>query len=322
MHLHRLTLPLLSSLTLPGLAHAELNIITDIQPVQSLVAQVVGDLSEPGVLVTGSASPHDFAFRPSQAAQMQDADVVIWVGESLSPWLEDPIATLAGDAIVLELLATPGWTPLDFREDAAFAHGHAEADDHEDEEHDEHGNHDDHATHDHGAFDPHAWTSPEVAVAWLDAIAETLAQADPDNADTYRTNAEAAQESLVQLTAEISAQLDPLRGQDFLVAHDSLQYFEAAFDFPATGAIAFTDASRPGPARIRAMQARMAEDDIACILTDPQTSTDWAELVSEGMVVRLVPADTTGAFITPGPDHYSATIRALANSLTECLSPT
>ena len=77
---------------------------------------------------------------------------MFWIGEDLTPWMEDAVETLATDATVTTLLEADGVKLLDFREGALFeAHDH---DDHDDEEHAAHDDHDDHDDHTHDAYDP------------------------------------------------------------------------------------------------------------------------------------------------------------------------
>ena len=52
-------------------------------------------VGEPGLILPPGASPHGYALRPSEARLLQDADLVVWIGPALTPWLADPIATLA-----------------------------------------------------------------------------------------------------------------------------------------------------------------------------------------------------------------------------------
>ena len=129
-------------------AMAEVPRVTaDIAPVHSLVAQVMGDLGEPALLVRPGASPHGYSLRPSEARALDQAELVVMVGESLTPWLMQSVETLAGDARVMHLLDAPGTTLLEQRSGATFdRHDHA----HDDEDHDDHSAeaHDDH--HDHG----------------------------------------------------------------------------------------------------------------------------------------------------------------------------
>ena len=113
------------------------SVAVDIAPVHSLVARVMDGLGTPNLIVQPGASPHGYSLRPSEAAALQDADLVFWIGEDLTPWLEDAIDTLAEDAAVTTLLEADDTILLEFREGALFEahdHDHGEAEPHHDAE--------------------------------------------------------------------------------------------------------------------------------------------------------------------------------------------
>lgn len=145
-----------TSVLMGGTAMAEVpNVVADIAPVHSLVARVMEGVGTPSMIVQPGASPHEYSLRPSEAAALQEADLVFWMGEDLTPWMEDAVETLASGAAVTTLLEADGTTLLDFREGALFEahdHGDDDHDDHEDEE--EHG-HDDHDHEEHAEADDH-----------------------------------------------------------------------------------------------------------------------------------------------------------------------
>lgn len=58
-------------------------VVTSIKPIHSLVAGVMDGVGEPELLVKGAASPHTYTLRPSDAAMLQDAPLVFWVGPGL-----------------------------------------------------------------------------------------------------------------------------------------------------------------------------------------------------------------------------------------------
>jgi len=337
------------------------DVAVDIAPVHSLVARVMDGVGTPDLIVQPGASPHEYSLRPSEAAALQDADLVFWMGKDLTPWMADAVETLSNDAAVVTLLETEGTILLDFREGALFEahahgdesheehdhsgehdreeHGHEEHDheehahDHDEHEHgeDEHGHgetahgndshagdHDDHG-HAHGSHDPHAWLSPENAVTWLNLIASQLSVLDPDNAGAYFANAAAAVGEMETLSAAVSVILDPVRGGNFIVFHDAYQYFEVAFDFPASGAISLGDATDPGPARIAEIQGRIVEETIDCVLAEPQYNPGLVATVLAGTDANTGVIDPLGAALEPGPDLYSQVIRNLATTLAECL---
>jgi zinc transport system substrate-binding protein len=338
----------LTAMLMAGTAMADVpRVAVDIAPVHSLVARVMQGVGEPSLIVQPGASPHEYSLRPSEAAALQDADIVFWVGEDLTPWMAGAVETLAAEADVTTLLEVDGVTLLDFREGALFEahshddgdHGHEEhaegeahdhdheehaegdAHDHDHEEHAEADAHDHDHDHDHahGAHDPHAWLSPENAAVWLDVIAAELSSADPDNAGTYFGNAAAAKQELAAVSAEVNAILDPVRGLSFVVFHDAYRYFETAFDFPASGAISIGDAVDPSPARIAEIQGRVADEGIQCVLSEPQFDPGLIATVMDGTEANTAVLDPLGSDLEPGPDLYPQLLRNLATSLAGCL---
>ena len=289
-----------------------------------------------------------------ESLALDNADAVFWIGEGLEPWLEGSLEALAGDAHVIQLLEADGTTTLAFREGATFeahshdhedhdddhAHDHEHEHDHEhghDEEH-EHGeehdhdhndhahddhDHEDHAHdehhHHHDGNDPHAWLDPENGRVWLDAIAAELSELDPENAETYRANAEAGKADIEALIGEISAQLEPMQGTNFIVFHDAYQYFETRFDVPASGSITLGDASDPSPARIEEIQEKVSELGVSCAFTEPQFNPDLVATVFRGTDAKTGVMDPLGADLEPGPNLYPELLRNLASSLTSCL---
>jgi zinc transport system substrate-binding protein len=212
--------------TLPLAAQADTpRVVTDIAPIHSLTAQVMGDLGTPDLLLPPGANPHDYALRPSDAEALSAADLVVWVGHGLTPWLEDPLDTLAPQATQIELIETEGWPALDVRELEKI-----HVDDHEDGHDDDHGDEhhgDDH--HDHGDIDPHAWLDPTIAAVWLDIIAAGLSTIDPENAATYQANADTAQAALSVMDQAIATDLADLAGRPYLLPHDGYQFFYTVF---------------------------------------------------------------------------------------------
>ena len=291
------------------------NVAVDIAPVHSLVARVMQDVGAPDLIIRSGASPHDYRLRPSEAKALQDANLVIWMGKELTPWMEDAVKTLSTEAAILTLLEKDETTLLEFRESVLFEeHDH---DNHSDEDHAETEDQD-HDEHAHGAHDPHAWLSPKNAKIWLNLIAAQLSTADPDNASTYFVNAAAAVTEIDTLMADVSTMLDPIRGNSFIVFHDAYQYFETVFEFPASGAISLGDATDPSPARIARVQDRIQEQKIQCVLAEPQFKKGLVVTVLEGTDAKTSIIDPLGDALEPGPALYPQLIRNMAKTLVDC----
>ena len=298
------------------------NVAADIAPVHSLVSRVMEGVGAPKLVIKSGASPHDYRLRPSEAKALQDADLVFWMGEELTPWMNGALETLASKASITTLLDQEGVTLHDFRESALFeAHDHDEDKDHKDhDDHDDHDDDNDHKDHDdHGGHDPHAWLSPENAKLWLNIIASKLSVADPQNAASYFMNAAAGQAEMEEMIVEVNVMLKPVQGGKFVVFHDAYQYFENDFDFYASGAISLGDSSDPSPARIQKVQKRIRDEGIQCVLAEPQFNEGLVVTVMEGSEATASVIDPLGAELNTGPNLYTQLIKNMAKTLRDCL---
>ncbi|MEZ8079947.1 zinc ABC transporter substrate-binding protein [Enterovibrio norvegicus] len=322
------------------------SVAVDIAPLHSLVSQVMEGVGEPDLLIPAESSPHEYTLRPSQAKALSNADVVFWMGEGLTPWLEKALDNVAGSAEKVEMLALEQTHTHEYREGATFEahsdHGDEHHDDdhhdkHDDEHHDDEKHHDEHKDHDghkdhdahkdegghhghdHHGNDPHAWLDPENAKAWVAVIQEKLSAVDPDNASTYKNNAAEATASLNALIADTNAKVSKLGDVKFIVFHDAYQYFEKRFNVIATGAISLGDAEDPSPKRIKEIRETVQKLNVNCVFTEPQYNPGLVKNVFEGTSITTIGVmDPLGASIPEGSKHYQALIEAMVNSLSQC----
>ena len=157
---------LIALLTTISISKAEIKVVASIKPIHSLVSYVMDGVGKPDVIVDGYNSPHGFSLKPSHAKMIENADLIIWVGEDLEAFLEKPLNTIAKKAVNIEIMNLSGINKLKFREKNIFEghddHGHG----HKEKKHDDHGHkkakHDDHGhdKHAHGEHDAHVWLDP------------------------------------------------------------------------------------------------------------------------------------------------------------------
>lgn len=292
-----LLLPLLASPL-----HAEPpKVVTDIAPVQSLVSMVLGTV--PPVLTGPADDPHHMALRPSQARALAQADLTVWIGPALTPWLSE----VADPARSLILLDTAG-THLRGADDHHAEEEYARHEDHEEETHTGH-------AHAKGLPDPHAWLDPDNAHLWLTAIAKALAAIDPSGAATYTANAAAASARISALQTELQTTLTA--PPTILTAHNAYGYFTAAYAIPTAGALTGSDAETASAARLRALRSALTQSPSPCLFTEPGSSAAlFAALGVDPSKVRTL--DPIGAALAQGPDLYPALLRAMANTIATC----
>ena len=137
--------------------NAEIKVVTTIQPLHSLISNVMGNKGKLDLILEGTASPHSFTLKPSHAKMLENADVIFWIDKDLESFLEKPLKSIPKKAKVVHLMDISGLEIHKFREKNIYGghddhdkHGHKE-DKHDD--HEKHGHkedkHDDHDKHGH-----------------------------------------------------------------------------------------------------------------------------------------------------------------------------
>lgn len=285
---------LLCLLPLPALAEVPV-VITDIPPVHALVAQVMGDLGAPVLLLARGADEHDFQLRPSQMQSIEDAGLIVWIGPELTPWLDR--ASQSSGAVKLGLLGAAGTKTRGFTEIAEAG-----------------------APEEAGSTDPHAWLAPQNALIWLPKIADELSRADPDHAGTYAANAAAAAIRITVLDDEIKTILAPVLSRPFVTYHNAYGYFAGHYGLAYAGALANGEAAEPGAAHLSALRGLLADGNIACVFPEAQHDPALAAQLLEGTTAEMGGAlDPVGSTLDPGPLAYDALLRSIATTLVDCL---
>ncbi|MFD1326934.1 zinc ABC transporter substrate-binding protein ZnuA [Mycoplana ramosa] len=293
-----------------GTARADTpNVVVSVKPIHSLVASIMQGVGEPKLIVEGAASAHTYSMKPSNAAALQDADVVFWVGHGLEAFLEKPLQALAEGATIVALEDAPGLTKLKFREGGAF-------------EPDEHADDEDHGAQEHAhaeGYDAHLWLDPANAKAMAAAIEKVLSAKDPANAITYEANLSALNANINSLDKEITDTLAPVKDKPFIVFHDAYQYFEHRYGVRAVGSITVSPETMPGAERLSQIRQKVAKLGASCIFAEPQFEPKLINVVMEGTPAKSGILDPEGATLAAGSNLYIELMRTMATSLRQCL---
>ena len=296
---------------------AEISVVTSIKPLHSLTSYIMEGVGEPELIIDGVASPHNFQIKPSHAKMLQNADLVIWIGEDLESFLPTALKSIPKDAVVFELLDQSGLKKLKFREKNIFEghddHGHDEhakkKDDHDDHGHDDHG-------HGHGSFDPHIWLDPANAKVIVKKITNQLSKIDKDNASTYKANSKKVIKDLDGLIKEVKNEIN--KDASFVVFHDAYQYFEKRFGLSVIGALTVNPDVMPGAEQLSEIREVIEHEKAKCIFSEPQFNPNIINSIASDTGVKTGVLDPLGANIDKGKNMYFDLIKDMSNSLKDC----
>jgi len=283
---------------------ADVNVVTTIKPLHSLISNVMKGVGEPSLIIEGTSNPHNFVLKPSHAKLLQDADIIFWIGEDLEAFMEKPLSSLAKDTKKISFMELGSIKKLKFRENNIF-------------DHDDHDDHEDHDEHNHGEFDAHLWLDPVNAKKMVLEISHELSELDPTNKNSYKANADKTIEVLDRLIEEVNQSLS--KDISYVVFHDAYQYFEQRFEVTSAGALTLNPDVLPGAKQIVDIQNLIKKKNIKCIFSEPQYNPKIIETLANDTNTSTGIMDPLGAYMDKGPSMYSKLIIGIADSIKNCI---
>lgn len=286
-------------------AHADVEVLTSIKPLQLIAAAVQDGVGTPQVLLPPGASPHHFALRPSDVRRVQSVALLYWIGPDMEGFLPRVLKGRSQPSIALQEL--PGLQLRHFGE-GEHAHEH------------EHGGEDEH-DHDHrpGTLDAHLWLLPHNARVIAAKMAADLAAADPANAARYQANLTAFGTRLDALDQRLKTRLGGVASKPFFVFHQAYDYFEAAYGLEHAGVFSVATEVQPGARHVAQMRERLQAAGPTCVFSEPPLRPRLAQTLSAGLPVKLAEMDALGAKVKVNAQGYEQLLEDLAEQLAGCL---
>lgn len=332
MHLRRLgglaATALLAPLALaacgPGAAtgasgEQALQVLASFYPLQFVAEQVGGDLVDVENLTPPAADPHDLELSPARAREISTAGVVLYLS-GFQPAVDEAI-TQRSPAVVVDAADHVTLLPASVTGgDAEHDHGDPDHAEEHAEEH-EHAE-DEHAHEELAGKDPHFWLDPLSLAQLAQPVADALAEADPDNADTYDEGAAALVERLEALDAEMAEALRPLAGATLITNHTAFGYLAHRYGLEQIGITGLDHDATPSPARLREIGALAREHGVTTLYSESLVSPRVVQTLASDLRLAMETLDTLeglGQDALDAGDDYVVVMQRNLTKLTEGL---
>ncbi|WP_261891841.1 metal ABC transporter solute-binding protein, Zn/Mn family [Acaryochloris marina] len=276
----------------PSFAQAKPKVVASHSVLCDLTQQVARNTIDMTCLIEAGEDPHVYNPKPSDRRAIEDADLILYGGYGFEPSIIKMIEATNSSAPKIALSEVSVTKPVlaekhdhggEDHDEHEHDDDHGKAKDHDDhgkdhDEHDDHGkDHDEHDDHDdHGKDhddhddkhhkdeahkedlepDPHVWHDPENGMAMVKQIQKQLSAVVPDQADLYRSNADALTVKLKELDSWIRGQINtiPENKRILITQHDALGYYTKAYGLEEDAALrSFSTETRPSAAQIRSL---------------------------------------------------------------------
>lgn len=293
--MRRIFLLIVTSLLGTQVAYAQ-QVLTSFKPIQMITQELTKNVTEPDVLLAANTSPHDYALRPSDVKRINHADLVIWFGPTLEPFLSKTLENRGNTFTISEV---PHLDLLEF------------------ENHDEHEHGD---GHDHGRFNPHFWLGHEQTLTMARALTAKLISIDSTHSEQYQKNLAEFEDNLNQTFAEIDLKLEPVREKGYYVFHDAYEYFEKDHQLNNLGHFTVSPERKPGAKTLISIRNALSSSNAQCVFAEPQFTPAIVESVVRGTQARIGTLDPIGTEINIADGSYFVFLDSLANHFNDCLS--
>jgi zinc transport system substrate-binding protein len=218
-------------------------------PIAEAAQAVGGDLVEVSNLTPAGTEPHDLELTSRQVDQLQDAALVLFLGQGFQPAIEEIAEERDGRSV--DLLAG---LPLV-----------AAAEDDDDEG---------------GEVDPHFWLDPTLMSLAVDEIERALTEVAPEHAGTFAANADEYRGRLADLDGEFQSALANCARRVIVTSHAAFSYLAERYDLEQLPIAGLSPESEPTPQRLAQLADLIADDGVTTVfyetLVDPAVAETLA----------------------------------------------
>lgn len=262
----------------------EIRVLASIPPLALIARDLLGELGQVDTLVSGAASPHDYALKVSDMRRLNRADLVLWMGPGLERFLEKPLAGLESNRV----LSLGG-----FHSEPISEHRHN--------------------------GDMHQWLSPARASQMARDIARRLQQRFPEQRQNLEQNLKRQLGSYERLDRQLKQVLTPVKNIGFVVQHRGYDYFVEAYGLNQLGWLSRSPEQPPGVRHLYELENKLKGlpegEKAQCLFIERSHPSESARNLAEQMGLRPQALDILGRSAL----GYAELMLSLADDLAMCL---
>lgn len=228
----------------------KLDVVASFYVLAEVARAVGGDDVVVHDLTPAGTEPHDVELTSSQVDDIEDAGVLIYLGNGFQPAIERA-AKRRGPDIVDD---DDGKATVDVLDPVP----------------------DDQIKED----DPHIWLAPALLSAAVSGVRDALGEADPDNAVEYTRRAEAYQQQLVALDAEMREGLADCERRVIVTAHEAFHYLAATYGLEQKAISGLSPGAEPEGDRLSELAGEIERTGATTVFTEELVPAKTAQALA------------------------------------------
>ena len=295
-----------------GAKDGTLTVMASFYPLQYLAEQIGGEHVTVTSLTPTGAEPHDLELSPKTVDALSSADAVIYlagfqsaVDEAIEQQAPKTVIDVS-PAVQLVEAGVDANHPSEEEDESTDETQSSEADGHEDHHHDM-------------SADPHFWLDPVRMANAATLVGDKLAEANPANAEMYKTNAKALKDELTSLGNDLVSKTSTCQIKTFVTAHTAFGYLADRTGLTQVGISGLDPDSSPSPARLAEISQIAKDQGVTTIFTEALIDPKIAQTLADDLGITTAVLDPIESQTDPSKD-YSGVMNDNINALTKALN--
>jgi len=295
-----------------GAKDGTLTVMASFYPLQYLAEKIGGEHVTVTSLTPDGAEPHDLELSPKTVDALSSADAVIYlagfqsaVDEAIEQQAPKTVIDVSPAVQLVEAGVDANHPSEEEDEDTDEAQS-SEADGHEDHHHDM-------------SADPHFWLDPVRMANAATLVGDKLAEANPANAEMYKTNAKALKDELTSLGNDLVSKTSTCQIKTFVTAHTAFGYLADRTGLTQVGISGLDPDSSPSPARLAEISQIAKDQGVTTIFTEALIDPKIAQTLADDLGITTAVLDPIESQTDPSKD-YSGVMNDNIDALTKALN--
>ena len=243
-------------------SNPKLKVIATMFPLYDMAKNIGGNQAEVGQLLPPGMEAHSFEPKPSDIVKINEADIFVYTGKFMEPWVEDILKSVSNkDLIVVDASQNTKMAASVFHDQDEPA----------------------------GSMDPHIWLDFDNAGIMAANIEKAFLEVDGANSDYYQTQAAAYENGLKSLDEKYAAALAGCRNKEIIYGgHYAFGYLANRYGLHYLAAQGVSPDAEPTAGDLSALVEQIKKDKIEYVFYEELTSPKIAETVARETEAKLL----------------------------------
>lgn len=229
----------------------KLQVVGSYYPLYDFAKQVGGDFIRATNVTPAGAEPHDYEPSAKQLAEAQQAQVFIYNGGHMEPW----VVNFLHDYHHVAVKSSRGIGLIEVADEESSSEQ---------------------------VQDPHFWLDPILAQQIVKNIRDGLSQADPAHKADYSKNASTYIAQLKQLDQDFRDGLTQCQTQTIITSHQAFSYVDKRYNLDVRAISGISPEEEPNPAKLADLSKLVADKGIKYVFFESLVSPRLADTIANG----------------------------------------